>query len=70
MNPLQMYSGQGIGQKTGKKLGQTTGKYFDRHVNDDAQKPEKVISKGKRGGSRISKLISMDTETYHRTKGK
>ena len=58
LNPLQAYSGQGVAAKK-NNMTDTTPKYLNF-----------PLSKGKKGGSKISKIISMDTDMYHKTKGK
>ncbi len=55
---LQVYQNQGV-KARGNGMTDTSKKYLDFPVN-----------KGKKGGSRISKAIGMDYDTYHRTKGK
>ena len=56
LNPLQAYTGQGLAAKK-NDMTDTTKKYL-----------EFPMSKGKKGGTRISRIISMDTENYHSKK--
>jgi hypothetical protein len=52
-------SGKGVSQPKGNNLGDTSGKFFDNPVNNQ-QKPQNfTLNKGKRGGTKQSKSISM-----------
>lgn len=64
---LDVYQNQGV-KARGNGMSQTTKKYLDYPVN---QVPtDDMIKKGKKGGSKISRAIAMDYETYHKTKGR
>jgi hypothetical protein len=65
---MDLYQEQGVKAGRGNRS-ESSGKFYDQGVNKTALNPEKVI-KGKRtGGSKISRVIAMDYDTYHKTKG-